>query len=291
MSIPLLKICDIPERDHNKNLFFIHDLKKLVNEDMYIPKVPHRHSFYQVLYIKSGTGVHYLDFREVNIHDHIIFFLSPGQVHDLRFSGKRPEGYMINFRDELFNDFLSQKNFIDTLPVFNRNGNSCFRTVSECKREVDTVFTKILRIFNADFHYKFPTIQTLLLEMLLMIAEKTQNEDRLADCIRSNIVTKKFEQLLEKHFQEAHYPKFYADHLAITPNYLNSVCKSVTGKTAGKLIRNRIVLESKRLLMNSGLTISQIAYELYFEDNSYFTKFFKTQTGITPNQFRKHQNK
>ena len=79
--------------------------------------------------------------------------------------------------------------------------------------------------------------------------------------------------------------------LAVTPNYLNSVCKSISGKTAGEIIRNRIVLEAKRLLVNSQFTISQIAFELNFEDNSYFTKFFKSNAGISPLDFRKNLNK
>lgn len=90
---------------------------------------------------------------------------------------------------------------------------------------------------------------------------------------------------------EAHNPKFYADHLSVTPNYLNTLCKKVTGKTVGKIIRNRIILEAKRLLVNSEYTISQIAYDLYFEDNSYFTKFFKANTGLSPIEFRKSLNK
>lgn len=90
---------------------------------------------------------------------------------------------------------------------------------------------------------------------------------------------------------EAHHPKFYAAHLSVTPNYLNTLCKKLAGKTLGEIIRSRIVLEAKRLLVNSEYTISQIAYELYFEDNSYFSKFFKANTGLTPAEFRKSINK
>lgn len=291
MSIPLLTSCDIAERENHKDSFAIHNLNQLVNEDLYIPKMPHRHSFFQIVYVSKGTGIHYVDFQEWKIGDGTIFFLCPGQVHDLRFTSDNPEGVMINFREEFFNEFLSQKDFINSLPVFSKSGKYGFRKVDSCKSELESTIAKILKAIEYDSLYKKTFIQTLVLEIILMIAIKTKDENPENEVIRDNYLLVKFEKLLEKHFMEAHHPKFYADHLAITPNYLNSVCKSVTGKTAGELIRNRIMLEAKRFLVNSEYTVSQIAYDLYFEDNSYFTKFFKSNSGLTPVEFRKSLNK
>ena len=118
MNIPLLKSCDIQKRDNQKNNFAVHNLSELVKEDLYIPKTPHKHSFFQILYVSRGAGIHYVDFQEWEIEDGTIFFLSPGQVHDLRFTSKNPEGIMINFNEDFFNDFLSQKDFINSLSVF-----------------------------------------------------------------------------------------------------------------------------------------------------------------------------
>ncbi|WP_242692211.1 helix-turn-helix domain-containing protein [Aridibaculum aurantiacum] len=75
--------------------------------------------------------------------------------------------------------------------------------------------------------------------------------------------------------------------LYVTPNHLNALCKDVTGRPAGELIRDRVLLEAKRLLINAKMSISEIALELDFTDNSYFTKFFKKYEGVTPEVFRK----
>ena len=75
--------------------------------------------------------------------------------------------------------------------------------------------------------------------------------------------------------------------LFITPNHLNALCKEHWGMQAGEVIRNRIILEAKRLLVNQQTSISEIAYTLNFKDNSYFSKFFKKSVGITPEEFRK----
>jgi AraC-like DNA-binding protein len=76
--------------------------------------------------------------------------------------------------------------------------------------------------------------------------------------------------------------------LYITPNHLNALSKEQLGISAGELIRNRIILEAKRLLAIKDYSIAEIAYELSFADNSYFTKFFKKIEGVTPEEFRKN---
>mgnify|MGYP001608602554 CR=1 FL=1 len=85
-------------------------------------------------------------------------------------------------------------------------------------------------------------------------------------------------------------PKQYAELLYITPNHLNALCNDVLGVPAGEVIRNRIILEAKRLLINNDMTVLEIANHLNFADNSYFTKFFKKLEGITPEEFRKRTN-
>lgn len=79
--------------------------------------------------------------------------------------------------------------------------------------------------------------------------------------------------------------------LYITPNYLNGICKDMLGKSAGQVIRDRILLEAKRLLVNAEMNVEEIAAKLHFSDNSYFTKFFKKYTGLTPDAFRRQSLK
>ncbi|MBS1601630.1 MAG: AraC family transcriptional regulator, partial [Bacteroidetes bacterium] len=78
-----------------------------------------------------------------------------------------------------------------------------------------------------------------------------------------------------------------AELLFITPNHLNALCQELVGRPAGEVIRDRVLLEAKRLLTNAGMTATEIAYELNFQDNSYFNRFFKKYEGVTPDEFRK----
>jgi AraC-like DNA-binding protein len=79
----------------------------------------------------------------------------------------------------------------------------------------------------------------------------------------------------------------YAKLLGITANYLNETVKTVTGQTAGELIRDRLLLEAKRWLIHSELSIAQVADQLHFDDPSYFSRFFKKYAHCSPGDFRR----
>ena len=95
-----------------------------------------------------------------------------------------------------------------------------------------------------------------------------------------------FRQALEHHYHELHTVKAYADLLHISTKSLTSYVSVCTRSTTLKLINERIILEAQRLLSYSELKIKEIAYQLGFEDPSYFVKFFKQQTGYLPAQIR-----
>jgi AraC family transcriptional activator of pobA len=93
-------------------------------------------------------------------------------------------------------------------------------------------------------------------------------------------------RLVEEHFRKERHLGFYADRLAMTADRLNDMVKHTTGVTAGHLIRQRVLTEAKRQLVFTGLAIHEIAYDLSFSDPSHFTRFFRKQTGVTPQAFR-----
>jgi AraC family transcriptional activator of pobA len=93
-------------------------------------------------------------------------------------------------------------------------------------------------------------------------------------------------RLLEEHFRKERLLGFYAEKLAVTPDRLNDIVKRATGVTAGHLIRQRVLTEAKRQLVFTTLAIHEISYDLTFADPSHFARFFRKQTGTTPQAFR-----
>ena len=96
----------------------------------------------------------------------------------------------------------------------------------------------------------------------------------------------RFYQLVEQHFRSESKVSFYAKKLKITPNYLNIRTKKVLNQSASEVIHQRVLLEIKRLLIVTDLSVKEIAYSLSFNDTSYFNNFFKKKEGLTPGEFR-----
>ncbi|MFY7814146.1 MAG: helix-turn-helix domain-containing protein, partial [Chryseobacterium taeanense] len=88
-----------------------------------------------------------------------------------------------------------------------------------------------------------------------------------------------------------HYKQFkttapYADMLNLSPNYLNTLIKEQLALSAGRFIKNRVILEAERLLLHTTLSVTEISYELGFTDNSHFGKYFKSVKNTSPNAYR-----
>ena len=129
-------------------------------------------------------------------------------------------------------------------------------------------------------------VATLLLQLFLTVERDNPKTIKKGPSAYHSLILRNFRRLIEDHFKTVKLPKDYAGMLYITPNHLNALCKDHMGISAGEVIRNRIILEAKRLLINFDLSVGDIAQELNFPDNSYFVKFFKKYTHTTPEAFR-----
>ena len=281
MSIPTLSACDLFTRKKKHAHIVAHSLKALLDEKLFIPDRPHRHTFYQVLYVEKGKGSHKIDFKDHLIEDHTLFFLAPGQVHTIGFSEtEHVKGVIVNFDDNFFHTFLAKPDTIDSFPFFNRNGKNSYYKLDQKQNEINQIFNRIINCNDPKY------MRLYMLELFYLVNDiHTENVDSASFTAAQRLVNELY-KLIEKNYDAEHYPKYYAEQLAVTANHLNATCKKVSGKTAGSLIRDRIILEIKRLLVNSQLNINEISYLLGFDDTSYFIKFFKKITGITPSEFR-----
>ena len=113
------------------------------------------------------------------------------------------------------------------------------------------------------------------------------NNHKKIQYTRKEDVSMRFVKLLSDSFREERSVIFYAEQLHVTPRYLSQTVKEVTGKSAGELIDEMVILEAKALLNDVSVTISQVADSLYFSDQFFFSKYFKRLTGISPSEYRK----
>ncbi|MCU0469419.1 MAG: AraC family transcriptional regulator, partial [Arcicella sp.] len=163
----------------------------------------------------------------------------------------------------------------------------CLETASE-KQNFIELFSKAM-IENQQKMVDNEEVIRALLDLILIqskriypvnITEEPTNKGR--------ILVKRFKQLIEEKCQENLSVKEYAELLKITANHLSETVKNVTGRTSTDLINDRMIMEIKRLLTHTDLGVSEIAYQLNFSDQSYFSKYFKKLTNQTPVEFRKN---
>lgn len=283
-NIPLVDICTLSE--HKEDVFLISRFGSYLEKHQNL-FMAHRHSFYHLVFFTKGAGFHTIDFTRFETKPYQIYFMIPGQVHSWSFEGEI-DGYVVNFSPAFFQSFLLRPDYLDSFPFFNNIvQDSVINLESPLNEKIRGLFEEIILHDSQKEVFQSDIIRALLLQVFILIdqnhfASKPQTIPQYNYALLKN-----FQKLIEKNYTNLKLPMEYADLLYITPNHLNALCKEHLGIQAGEVIRNRIILEAKRLLINQQTSISEIAYFLNFKDNSYFSKFFKKQVGITPEEFRK----
>ena len=284
-SIPVYDICSLTNNSQDDILISRFAEYLSIHKNLFIP---HKHSFYHLVYFTKGGGSQTIDFEYVAVKPHQIYFMIPGQVHNWNFEGE-VDGYIINFSAAFFQSFLLKAGYLDELPFFSGIvSDSVIDIPADMQVTISRLFEELVTE-NEDQHLlKADMIRAILLKLLITVSRlgnKHQNVPTYNYTLLRN-----FQKLIEKNYTSLKLPKEYAELLFITPNHLNALCSAMLGIPAGEVIRNRIALEAKRLLIHKELSVAEIAGKLNFADNSYFTKFFKKQAGLTPEEFRKHNH-
>jgi AraC family transcriptional activator of pobA len=237
--------------------------------DVYINE-PHSHNFYEIGYFENTEGEHTIDFTKYPIKKCTIYFLKKGIVHTL-LRKKGSSGKVISFHDDLFTDqvlkqkllfvephlYLSDYQFNLFLQLFSQIEN--YLLYEHCKKELIANYLQLILSFFENYAITQITKHERIHDFLLYVDQNFSAKLTVDECVTKLNTT---------------YQTLY-----------NEVHKKLN-KTPIELIKERLILQAKRLLFNTNQTIKEIAYELDFEDASYFSKYFKTYTGETPLIFR-----
>ncbi|WP_074490445.1 helix-turn-helix domain-containing protein [Mucilaginibacter polytrichastri] len=287
-SFPVYDICTLSEFKEEDILIsrFAPYLKSHHNLHL-----AHKHTFYHLVLFTEGGGTHAIDFQNFQVKPYQIYFMIPGQVHSWSFDGN-VDGYVINFSVPFFQSFLLQSDYLEQFPFFSGASNEEVIDIPEnLQDEIIALFEQIITESEVPGRLALDMVRTLMLQVFILLSRLTLPHHITNTTPYNYTLLRNFQKLIDKNFTTLKLPKDYAALLYITPNHLNALCNDVLDISAGEVIRNRIVLEAKRLLVNLGLTISEVADQLHFADYSYFTKYFKKQTGVTPEEFRKQITK
>lgn len=250
-------------------------------------KYPHRHDFFEVLYLARGSGFHVIDGNKYEIKPPCVFFMSPGQAHKIEFS-QDIHGYIFIFTPEFYLISYNNPNRLIEFPFFftiKQDNPPLNLETSEDVQFVERLFKSGVDEVQKESGQSIDLLRSIL-DLILNFCAVLYTTDENILSGKSHMVVKKFFQLVEAHYEENLSVAQYADLMALTPNHLTQTVTRLTGKTSSQIVKAKQVLEIKRLLVHTNLSITEIATRLNFSDQSYFTKFFKRETGLSPLQYR-----
>ena len=251
---------------------------------------PHRHNYYTVLIINKAKGLHKIDFNTYELSNKQIFFVAPGQVHQV-IEEEASIGYVMTFSTNFLIENSIHLSFIESLNLFHDYGQSPPLTPNDKQYiKLESYAVEVFNLYKSSSKMKELSIGAFLKLFLIecnnlcSINPIEPNSD-----ISKNRIISEFKNRVNESYKSEHSISYYADQLNVTPDHLNRIIKSTIGKTAKEYIQSRIITEAKRLLYFSKLSNKEIGFELGFNEPANFSAFFKKCAGFSPSNFKKKE--
>ncbi|GAA5021948.1 AraC family transcriptional regulator [Marivirga lumbricoides] len=244
---------------------------------------PHKHDFYLIILFTEGNGKHEVDFETFEVEPGTLFILKPGEMHYWELS-EDIDGYVF-FHSR---DFYDNRNVTSNLKDFefyaSFQSSPYVKLDGEALINLKSLMLELVLENEKNEMLKWEKIHSLITLVYIHISREYRPTRKVKSIAYLQLV-RKFEDVLESNFKNLKLASEYADLLNITTKHLNRITKECFNKTSTQLISERVILEAKRMLMHSGYNVNQISEELGFNETSYFIRFFRKNTGVTPLNF------
>ncbi len=285
-SLPIVRIANYDYASEIKSLdFHFAPLEKLKSTLPY----PHRHDFYHFVWVTRGAGRHVIDSQSYEVRPNTLFFMTPGQVHDFVLSDDA-KGHTFSFSRDFF--ALASENTLSLAEapaaVLERLASVVYLNDSQAK-DLSPIVEAIIEEYTAEQSSYHDAVRCYLRIFLIRIARVGSGKASAGPSSRKSLLARRFRKSLEQHFETVNAVAGYARLLNVTERALNDAARHAFGTTAAQLIRERVMLEAKRLLAHSDSSVAEIADRLGFDDPAYFSRCFRKHTKRSPVEFRRLQ--
>lgn len=249
----------------------------------------HRHrNLFQVLLIEKGAGDMSFETATVPFAAPAAILVPATAAHGFRFTPEITDGWVVSFTEDvagalgdLSGEALARLKAVAADPVVPLAGAPEARRLSALCSELYEEGS----VAREGYRLAMRALLTLIAIDVLRLAV-SRSRSGAVTLSRADARVEELRKLIDAHFRRQRLIRFYAEKLAMTADRLNDHVKRATGVTAGHLIRQRVLTEAKRQLVFTNQPIHEVAYDLAFSDPSHFTRFFRKQTGTTPQMFR-----
>ena len=249
---------------------------------------PHRTNFYHVFLFEDCQPTHFVDFEPIKIEPYSLLFIDKDRVHQFDQLLKY-DGQVLIFTDNFFCTTDTDTKFLRSSILF--NGLVDEPTIKLNKTDFEK-YINICASITEELSLPSDNSKHILLKNMvhnfLLLAEREKRKRGLTELKKGADLdyTLLFRDLLESSYTKLKSVNDYAKIICISEKRLGQATAKVLGKSPKEIINNKILLETKRLLVHTNLSIKEIGQELGFEDPAYFVRYFKKNTSTTPVEFR-----
>lgn len=244
----------------------------------------HRHEFYFVLVVHHGAGSHEIDFVSYPVVDHTVFFVRPGQAHRLSLEASCT-GYLVEFSA----DYVRRLNGLPKELLRRASRHSVmYPEADQFDKICGTIGSVIVEQETAALGNQ-PAIDAYFSLLMIELARQS-HADANESAGQTAYALERYDELvhlIEQHLAQQKLASDYARMMHMSPYQVNALTMSLTGKTCSEIINECIITEAKRHLLATTEQVKEIAYCLGYEDPSYFIRYFKKHTGVSPEVFRR----
>jgi AraC family transcriptional regulator, transcriptional activator of pobA len=246
---------------------------------------PHSLGFFDIILVTRGKGWFWLDSHRHAVRPGEVFFTTPGQVR--RWDTTQLDGVCLFFEDLFIKEFLQDDAFLDRLPYFQGDpARAALSLKPAAAGRVRARFAEMQRELAQNRRDSVDLLRAQLHETLIVLARLYASAHRVAPQRPTHRVVSRFVELVERDAVRRHRIADYAAELAVTPGHLSVLCTQYAGQRAKRLLDHVLVSRACRMLLYTDESVARVGASLGFEDPSYFSRFFRRETGQTPKEFR-----
>ncbi|MFE1198019.1 helix-turn-helix domain-containing protein [Streptomyces olivaceoviridis] len=248
---------------------------------------PHRHTFYEIIHVSSGSGTHVVDLARWPVRPPRLAVVLPGQVHHWE-GGRGPEGTLALFTDDFLVDHPGDREVLRRL-----GERGWFALDAEQDRSVGRLMAELVAEHRQRASGHESVLRSLLHVLVVRAARLPRHagDGRDARVLgRPAAVAEEFTRLIARPEAAGWTVRECAGRLGVTPGYLTQAVRAATGRPPGRLLIEARVYQAQQLLAHTRLSVRQVAARTGFTDPAYFSRFFRRETGSSPGDFRKHHS-
>ncbi len=278
------------ETEHVAGFFEINRLEQMALKNSHLPSLLERRNFYSIVLLTKGKMKVQVGQQSFELNSPSLYFVVSNQLHSVHKCTTDLKGYHLIFDEDYYLMCLRNQIKLSNFEFFITNSVP----VMSLQQGAVKILIELIEKMELDYcrrtTFKDDLLVKLYLNIFLLELEKLyefQQDKASSTLSKSNLLVSKFQSLVKRHYIKVRQVSEYANMLYVTPHYLNDCVREHTGTNASSYINEQLTLGAKELIVQTDNTFAEISAQLLFSNPSYFSKFFKKQTGYTPLEYRK----